>query len=260
MHAIAMLRACARAAVRRYHPIRNSNHRIDVSVHSLAVALAAMTMPPGAACLLANTYLLMANLKFGHQKRRTSKAERDDYRFFFDVLEMNMGTGYYRFDSFKEAPEIRSDASGGKSAGGGFVSRCGMFDHWVYGDSAAKKLIDYLEGDTTVEAITRMGNSWRGCWVPFGIDNQAFEGAARRSRSKAARLNELLKEIFVLQIQFNCLIRYFWLGTKENFLADHLSRGREWAFMQLVYVSLFWSEDTVPAPFPEKDLLPPVPL
>ena len=88
--------------------------------------------------------------------------------------------------------------------------------------------------------------------MPFGIDNQAFEGAARRSRSKAGRLNELLKQIFILQIQFNCVLRYFWLGTKENFLADHLSRGREWAFMQLVYVSMFWDWDTVPAPFPDR--------
>lgn len=213
---------------------------------------AVMTMAPGASCLLANTYLLMSHLKFGWAKRRTTKAERDDYRFFFDVLDMNMGTGYYRFDSFKEAPEIRSDASGGRTAGGGFVSRCGMFDHWTYGAKASKRPIDFLEGDTTVEAITRMGNAWRGCWVPFGVDNQAFQGAANRAYSKAARLNMLLKEIFVLQIQFNCLIRYFWLGTKENFLADHLSRNREWAFMSLVYVSMFWDEGVVPAPFPDR--------
>ena len=54
---------------------------------------AVMTLPPGAACLLANTYSLMSGLKFGWSKRRTTKAERDDYGYFLDVLEMNAGRG-----------------------------------------------------------------------------------------------------------------------------------------------------------------------
>ena len=231
--------------------------RTVLSLHDRQVAAgrmqrAIMTMPPGAACLAANTYVLMSGLKFGWSKRRTTKAERDDYRFFFDVLELNCGSGYFRFDGFSEAPEIRSDASGGKNAGGGFVSRCGVYDWWIYGSRAAKRPIDYLEGDTTVEAIRRMGNAWRGRWVPFGIDNQAYEGAASRTWSKAGRINDLLKEVFMLQIEFGCLIRYFWLGTKENFLADHLSRGREMAFLRLVYASLFWAPEVIPAPYPDR--------
>ena len=211
---------------------------------------AVMTMPPGAACLLANTYALMSGLKFGWSKRRTSSAERADYRFFFDVLEANVGSGYFRFDAFAEAPEIRSDASGGRAQWGACLG--GLYDWWVYGSRASQNCIDFLEGDTTVEALRRMGNAWRGKWVPFGIDNQAFEGSARKSWSKAGRLNTLLKEIFMLQIEFNCIVRFFWLGTKENFLADFLSRQREVLFLRMVYASMFWSADVVPAPFPDR--------
>ena len=41
-----------------------------------------MTMPPGASCLLANIFLLMIGLSVAWQKRRTTRKERQDFRFF----------------------------------------------------------------------------------------------------------------------------------------------------------------------------------
>jgi hypothetical protein len=37
-------------------------------------------------------------------------------------------------------------------------------------------------------------------------------------------LNLLLKRLFVLQIKFDCLIRFFWLASEDNSMADPLSR------------------------------------
>ena len=42
---------------------------------------------------------------------------------------------------------------------------------------------------------------WRGCIVPFLIDNQAFQRSGVAGRSRAQRLNELLRELFILQIE-----------------------------------------------------------
>ena len=42
--------------------------------------------------------------------------------------------------------------------------------------------------------------------------------------TRAERLNLLLKRLFVLQIKFDCLIRFFWLKSKDNSMADPLSR------------------------------------
>ena len=210
---------------------------------------AVMTLPPGAACLLTNTFAMMAGLKFGWHQKRTTRAERSDYKFFHDVLQLNLGCGFFSFEHFKEAPEVRSDAARGEYAGGGWASRCGRYDWWQYGTAAASKLIDFLEGDTVVHCLERMGPFWHRKWVPFGIDNSAFEGAARRGRSSADRLNTLLKRLFVRQVQYQCILRPFWLGTKENFLADHLSRGRVAAFLALVYAVGYWCKSTSGSPF-----------
>ena len=56
------------------------------------------------------------------------------------------------------------------------------YDFWQYGSRAARKLIDFLEGDTVVETVRRMARRWKGCMVKFYIDNMVS------SRSQGARL------------------------------------------------------------------------
>jgi hypothetical protein len=186
---------------------------------------AIMSMPPGAGCLLANIFALMVGLTVAWQKRRTTRKERQDYRYFYDILSLNLGRGYFRTDHFKEGPTVYSDASRSKKyTGGGWCSSAGPYDWWRYGTAAAKKPIDFLEGDTVVHCIESQGPSWRRQWIPFGVDNQSFEKSAEKSWSRAERLNLLLKRLFVLQIKFDCLIRFFWLASEDNSMADPLSR------------------------------------
>ena len=201
------------------------------------------TMPPGAGCLLANTYAMMHDLTLPWQRRRTSARERSDYRFFSDVLALNLGRGFFSFDQFEEGPTVLSDASksGGEKGycGGGWCSSDGEYDYFKYGSKSRRRPIDYLEGDTVVAAVGTMMCAWRGKWIPFGIDNSAFELSAVKGRSRAERLNLLCKRLFVQQIQGNFVLRYFWLSTHDNYLADHLSRGRVHDFLALVAAAGF---------------------
>jgi hypothetical protein len=122
---------------------------------------AVLTMPPGASCLLANIFLLMVGLSVAWQKRRTTRKERQDYRFFYDVLQANYGRGYYTTDRFQEGPTVFSDASRSKMySGGGWCSSWGPFDYWTYGTAAAKKPIDFLEGDTMICSVETQGPTW----------------------------------------------------------------------------------------------------
>ena len=199
------------------------------------VQRAIMTMPPGAACLLVNCYNMMARLSLPWHARRTSKAERDDYLFVHDVLQYNVGCGYYSYEGFEDGPTVLSDASKSRAyTGGGYVESTGFYDFYSYGTSAARKPIDYLEGDTVLEACRARGHLWRGKLVFFGIDNRSFQRSAAKGRSKAHRLNTLLKELFVLQIQHGFVLCTFWISSEDNFLADHLSRDREGAFLWAV--------------------------
>ena len=219
----------------------------DMQVAAGRMQRAIMTLPPGAACLLVGLFTLMAGLKLPWHKRRTNKGVRDDFTWLHKLLSLNMGRGFYSYANFKRAPEVRSDASKSKGyAGGGWVSRCGRYSLFKYGSRASRQPIDFLEGDTVVDCVTKMGKYWKHCIVPFGIDNSSFQLSLRKSRSKAPRLNVLIRELFALQVRFQCILDTFWLSSEDNDLADHLSRDREWEFLRDVIPSGFWPEGILP--------------
>lgn len=208
---------------------------------------AAYTLPPGAACLLSGLFLLMAGLRLPWHTRRTTKQVRSDFKWFSDILRANLGRGHYSFDLFKWALEVRSDACKGKGyTGGGFVSKCGRYDFWKYGSKAARQHIDFLEGDTVCVCLQKMGQYWYRCRVPFAIDNMTFEKSTEKGRSRAERLQVLLKEVFALQLEDQFVLCPFWLSSADNELADHLSREREQQFLVRAYETGFWHPEVVP--------------
>ena len=143
----------------------------------------------------------------------------------WELLQLNLGQGYYAFTNFLWGPEVATDASRSSSyTGGGFITRDGVYDFWQYGSRASRKLIDFLEGDTVVETVQRMARRWRGYMVKFYIDNMVFEKSGEKGRSKVERLNVLLKELFMAQILYGFIIVWEWIDTHSNRLADHLSR------------------------------------
>ena len=86
------------------------------------------------------------------------------------------------------------------------MSACGAYDYFKYGSRAARQCIDFLEGDTVVVAVQRLAHKWRGCVVEFFIDNQSFQKSGAKGRSRAHRLNDLLRELFALMLQFGFVI------------------------------------------------------
>ena len=200
---------------------------------------AIMTMPPGAACLCANMFAMARGLKLPWQRRRTNAAVRQDFEDLAELLQLNLGKGYYSYADFGTAPGVWSDASKSKAyTGGGFVSECGRYSFWKYGTSAKRKPIDFLEGDTALHTAELLGARWRKCVVPFGIDNTAFKGAADKGWSAAARLQELVTKLFHMQIQGDYILQFFWLASEDNELADHVSRDREAEFLRAAAGSL----------------------
>jgi hypothetical protein len=195
-----------------------------------------MTLPPGAACLVVNCYRLTVGLLLPWQTRRTTRGERQDYLFLHDLLKYNQGRGYYSYDGFLDGPGFRGDASKSRAgARGGWVCADGHYDFYVYGGSASRKPIDFLEGDTTLRCCVDNAHRWQGLFIPAGIDNMAFEKSAEAGRSRAARLNDVLRGTFVLQLQHNFILGPYWLSSEENYLADDLSRDRELSFISRAY-------------------------
>lgn len=194
---------------------------------------AVMTLPPGAACLLVGLFSLMAGLKLPWHARRLKRGVREDFRCLRGLLDLNLGKGFYTYEHFQRAPTCYSDASKSQEyTGGGWFSQCGVYSFFEYGSRAARRPIDFLEGDTVVHCVQAMGAQWKGKVVPFGVDNSAFQLSFKKARSKASRLTELIRELFVLQIEGEFILELFWLSTLDNRLADHLSRNRELEFLE----------------------------
>ena len=208
---------------------------------------AILTLPPGAACLLASMLALIAGLTYPWHRRRTSKQERSDYLFLHRLLKMNMGRGYYSFAGFSWTSPTFSDASREhRFAGGGWVSfdwnsatsgmrseLCHIFyDAYIYGSAARKKCIATLEADSMDRAIQANMARWRMRLVPFGLDNASYWGAAVKGRSGAPALNFYCRRLFEYQIKGEFVLVPFWLSTHLNKFADDLSRDAVDEFRQ----------------------------
>jgi len=206
-----------------------------------------MTFPPGAAWLIVPVFMLMARLKLPHQRRRTTKEVRDNFKYTAAMLKASLGRGFYSFANFLRAPSVWTDASKSREyTGGGFVSACGRYDFWKYGSRASRKLIDALEGDTVVVACMRMAHLWTGRIVTIFCDNKSFQQSGAKGRSRVARLNDLVKQIFALMLHFRFVIDWQWISTHDNKDADHLSRDREEDFLRSVRETGCWAADTEP--------------
>ena len=197
---------------------------------------ALMTLPPGAACFLASLFALMRGLTLPWHQRRVSRATRRDFTAIRELLELNLGRGYYSFDQFARAPAVYTDASKSRQyTGGGYVSMCGKYRWWKYGTAAARHLIDTLEGDSFVVAVEDLGPSWRRCVVPCYIDNRDFGQSASKGWSRAERLGGLLKRLFALAVRYEIMFEIHWIASADNLFADALSReDSEQAFLSLV--------------------------
>ena len=196
-----------------------------------------MTLPPGASCLLANLFGLMRGLSLPWQQRRSSAALRADLQTVADLLKLNQGKGYYRFDAFGVAPMLDTDASKSPTySGGGYFSRCGRYRYWRYGNQASRSPIDYLEGDTVTVAVADLAHLWRKQRVPIRVDNRAFQMSAVKGWSRAERLSILIRRLFDYSLRFEFILEFEWVATDDNIYADPLSREHGLAtFYKRVY-------------------------
>ena len=84
----------------------------------------------------------------------------------------------------------------------------------------------------------------------------SFQKSGAKGRSKAHRLNDLLRELLGLMIKFGFVITWTWIATEENVDADHLSRGRVDDSLRTVYERGVWASTTVRGVWAARALCP----
>eukprot|EP00965_Chrysotila_dentata_P166001 5481056-Pleurochrysis_carterae.AAC.1 len=182
--------------------------------------------------------------------RHTSSALRRDLATVADLIQRNLGRGYYRFDHFPRMPAVDTDASKSpRYVGGGYFSRSGHYRYWLYGGSARLQPIDWLEGHTVLVALADLGHIWRGCVVPFNVDTSAVQRSALKSWSRAQRLAEQIRRLCMLQLEFGCVLDKNWISTANNVFADALSlQDGHRRFLDFVSTESPHSEHVEPLP------------
>ena len=64
---------------------------------------------------------------------------------------------------------------------------------------------------------------WAGCLVDWRIDNSAFQLSVAKSRSRAERLNDIIRDIMYLQLKYGFVLDTSWIASEDNILPDDLS-------------------------------------
>jgi len=117
-------------------------------------------------------------------------------------------------------------------AGWGWCSLSGDYDYGRYNASDRRKCIDALEADAVLRAAKTLGPTWISKRVPFYIDSKAFQLSFVKGRSNAERLSSVLRQLYELSVELNCIFVPLWIPTLENIGADALSRGDLFRFQK----------------------------
>ena len=99
-----------------------------------------------------------------------------------------------------------------------------------------RRHIHWLEGDAVLRAARALAPRWRGKRVPIFIDNTSFQLSFKKGRSRAPELNVILRELFLISTRFDCVFVPKWISTRDNTLADALSRAQLERFFESAHL------------------------
>ena len=200
---------------------------------------ASMTMPSGSKAFLGSVLKMLRGLRLPHHRRRMTKMARRDILKLVEILRSNHGQGYFDTSHLPWADPIWTDAmKDPSSAGWGWCCGDGQYDRGWYHGNKQRRWIDELEGDAVERAMTALGHKCANKRVPIYIDNSAFQLSLKKGWSHAERLTEIIKNLYSLSVEHNCVLVPIWISTHDNVGADALSRGdmerfKSWASMHL---------------------------
>lgn len=93
--------------------------------------------------------------------------------------------------------------------------------------------INYLELFALFAGVVRFGAAFKNKRVNVFCDNQSVVSMINNSTSSCRRSMVLIRLLTLISLKFNCRIFAKWVKSKQNYLADSLSRGEFRRFWRL---------------------------
>ena len=103
----------------------------------------------------------------------------------------------------------------------------------------------FLEYFPVVVALSLWKNKFAHSKLLFHIDNMAVVHIINQSTSKSERVMNLVRKLVLTCLEFNTCIQAAYIPTKQNFIADSLSRSQWGRFRRLAPQA-----DPSPVPLP----------
>lgn len=122
--------------------------------------------------------------------------------------------------------EFWTDSSGTIGFGGYFKNSWfqGRWPEKLWQDSDDEMSMAFLELFPIVVAADLWGHRWNSKRILLHCDNQAVVNILQKGRSRKPRINKLMRHLTLSAAQNNYLIIPRYIPTKENVIADALSR------------------------------------
>jgi hypothetical protein len=196
----------------------------SVSSHSLEKVLGflsfcARVVPLGRP-FLRNLFNMLRKLSQLHRhatQRLSTTAKRDLHWWATFLLHWH---GIRLINPSRKTIKVYTDASGAKGIGGWWGTNA--FSTWM-SPNYRHKLIDWKEAYAILFAFAKWGSTWRGHTVIIMCDNSTIVSCLNSKSIKGDAIH-VLQLIFLVAALDDIEIFSEWLSTKENWIADALSR------------------------------------
>jgi hypothetical protein len=161
----------------------------------------------------------LSHLRRPTTRRRLSAEATQDLRWWLTLLSKWTGIRLIRND--RRVTHLYTDASGTKGIGG-----------WCPGGHAFStrvprrhrtKHINWKEAYAVLFAFAKWGPSWEGQHITIMCDNSAIVDAINKRSIRGDAINPL-QLLFLTAALYDIDISACWLSSKENWIADSLSR------------------------------------
>jgi hypothetical protein len=159
-------------------------------------------------------------LNSGKTYQRLTLTARRDLQWWKALLPV--WSGVSAIAPARRHTTIATDASGKKGIGGVWFATMEMFSTRMPRRHRTKH-INYKEMHAVLYAFAKWGDHWKGQLVEARCDNEAVVTGINKKTIRGAAIGPL-QHLLLLAAVLDVEIRATWIPTKENALADALSR------------------------------------
>ena len=184
---------------------------------------------------------LQASLQHAQQRIRLPMTVKNDLRFFYDWCVCFNGVSFTPGGQrFQPDTTVFTDAS--LSAGAAYNDKDFYYCAWPADFPNLMHHPIYIkELCAILLAFHRWPYKWRDKVVMIYTDNRAAEWAIRKGLSKNPIANNIIREILWIAASFNITISVSYIRSKDNCIADALSRMENFTFL-VELIKLLWSQ------------------